>query len=270
MIRGVVGRLIGALYSMMNSIRWRYEAYCEKRKIAVGYGIDKKFDGVCLILIPHSDDEWIGCSRIITNNKKVILCNMDMNGGDSESVHSLRFSEMQMAANCFKHKIITLKSDKKHALANLINETNPDFIFLPHYIDWHPEHIEVMKLLASSLENINTDRMKIVMYQVSCPILSGITHALPMTKKEWGEKWAFFKEHYPTQLYISHQRFSLNEVINGKYINSFAAEVYCSVSPDSWLKLINDSIPNKERRDALRQNLESISKMRDYISSVFV
>ena len=143
---------------------------------------------------------------------------MDMNGGDSESVHSLRFSEMKMAANCFKHDIITVKSDKDHALATLINEIKPDFIFVPHYIDWHPEHIEVMKLLASSLENINTDRLKIVMYQVSCPILYGITHALPMTKKEWKRKWMFFKEHYPSQLYISHQRFSLNEVINGKYI----------------------------------------------------
>ena len=35
-----------------------------------------------LILSPHSDDEWIGCSQISINCPNTTICSMEMEGGD--------------------------------------------------------------------------------------------------------------------------------------------------------------------------------------------
>ena len=194
---------------------------------------------------------------------------MDMSGDDSDSLHQERYIEMQSVQKVYKHQLITIKDNKVDCLNALIKEVTPDFIFIPHFIDWHPEHIEVMRILSLTLKKITDNHIIIVMYQVSCPILSGITHAIPMSKKEWHLKWKFFKKHYPSQLCIPYRRFSLNEVINGKYTKSYAAEVFCSLSSEEWINKIAGEGLNVEQINSLMHNLSSISKMRSYIKNEF-
>lgn len=266
-MREVFSKLYGAFLRLCQKNQWKREARKERNNVQQDNTLKQEFNGRCLILIPHSDDEWIGCSKIIQSDNEVILCNMNMGGNDTDLLHKERLREMIDVAKHFNRKFITIKDNKRESLCNTIKEVRPDFIFLPHFIDWHPEHIEVMKLLSSAVDFLDKTviHFKVATYQVSCPILSGITYALPMSKKEWKYKWDFFKRHYPTQLQIPFQRFSLNETISGVYVGAFAAEVFCVYSVDEWQTQLRKRVPSVEQMDNLKNNLGSITSVRGVI-----
>lgn len=270
-MKKTIKKLISVLYRYKQVISWEREAKAEKNRIQHDCEISQKIKGRCLILIPHSDDEWIGCSRIIQSENEVVLCNMDMSGNDMESLHNERREEMTRVANFFNRDFITIEENKSENLYETIRKVKPDFIFLPHFIDWHPEHIAVMHYLSKAIDLLETSEMyfQVVTYQVSCPVVRGITHALPMSKEEWIYKWDFFKYHYPSQIQIPFQRFSINEKISGQFVGSFAAEVFCMFRIDEWNNLMQNCIPSQEQIIALKNNLGSISSMREYIRKEF-
>ncbi len=269
-MKELINKILSSVYRFSQVRKWRREARFEANFIKSDPGIKQQFGGCCLILIPHSDDEWIGCSRIIASTNEVVLCNMDMKGGDSPQMHKDRFEELSRVANEYGRRLITIKENKAVELKNIIREIKPNYVFIPHYIDWHPEHVEVMKILYSAIANEEQMNFCVVMYQVSCPIVNGITHALPMTKQQWEQKWAFFKSHYRTQLKIPYPRFSLNEVINGVCINSKAAEVFCEENATNWMMIIRTKLPNEQQVVRLKERLGSISEMRHYIKKEII
>lgn len=65
--------------------------------------------GRIMILIPHADDEWIGCSRIIMCKEDVLLCNMDMKGGDTNFLHQRRYKELLYLAHKYKKVLLQQK-----------------------------------------------------------------------------------------------------------------------------------------------------------------
>lgn len=268
-MKELIKRLAGKFYSYRLSCRWRRETRIERAKLQYDNTIKQDIDGQCLILIPHSDDEWIGCSQIIKSNKEVVLCNMDMEGGDNDSLHRIRYEEMSRVAQHYQRKLVTLNDDKVEGLRRIIKECECTHIFLPHYIDWHPDHVAVMRLLAAALGTMSKKetKMHVVMYQVSCPVINGINLAIPMTKKDCKMKWSFFKSHYPTQQHIPYQRFYCNEVINGKYLGAYAAEVYVTIDAGVWLSALEKKLPDERQSEKLRNNLGSISAMRSFITS---
>ncbi len=265
-MREIIKNLLRVYYRHKQVKLWNREVQSESERILPDNTIKQQIAGRCLVLVPHSDDEWVGCSRLVKEGQDIVLCNMDMNGGDTPSMHEKRFEEMVSLAKDYNRRIISIKENKSKELKNIIDEVKPDYVFLPHYIDWHPEHIEVMKTLYDSAKEGAND-FHVMMYQVSCPIITGITHALPMTKEQWNEKWDYFKSHYRTQTTIPYQRFSMNEVINGRHIGANAAEVFCEVVIEDWLKLIENKIPTEEQISGLKGNLGSITMMRQYIKT---
>lgn len=269
-MREIIKRIIGYYCHHRQVRNWKHEASNEAEKIIVNTRLQQFFDGRCLILIPHSDDEWIGCSRIISGNNEVVLCNMDMDGGDTPQIHKERYAELNEVANKYGRMLITIKENKTDELKCAIQKYNPDYIFLPHYIDWHPDHIKVMKILYDAICNLGQLDCHVVMYQVSCPIVHGITHAIPLNKDQWVQKWDFFKCNYKTQLKIPYKRFSLNEVINGNYIQAYASEIFCEVNDVEWMKIIRDNLPTDEQIAGLKSCLGSITKMRNYIRDEIV
>lgn len=270
-MRNVVSKLAGAFFRYKQEWKWNHEAKREKVGIQHDSSILQTLCGRCLILIPHSDDEWIGCSQVLQSNNEVVLCNMDMEGGDTENLHKERFYEMSRVAKEFSRRLITIKDNKVELLRKTIIEFNPDFVFLPFFIDWHPEHIAVMRMLSSAIELLDKTEIhfQVVTYQISCPIVNGITHALPMSEEEWKHKWSYFKSHYPTQIHIPYLRFSLNEVINGAFIGSFAAEVFCVFEAEEWKSNFSNRIPTKGKIIQLKSKLGSISSMRDYLKKEY-
>lgn len=228
------------------------------------------FNGTKLILMPHCDDEWIGCSQIICNNTQVTICDMDMSGGDSVELHSIRKSELLKVITKYNLKYKLLGGNRIQELLEILQSIRPNYVFLPFFKDWHSEHIEVMALLKDVLK-IYSPQINIAMYQVSLPI-SGkyITHANGMDLQLLNEKWDTFKKIYTTQNCIKIVRFKANEIINGKYIKAFSAEAYCVMTKEQWLNNYDSLILNKSERQYSRNNINSLFKIHRFLEQTFI
>lgn len=246
------------------------------RRLSKKLMVEDQIQGDVLILVPHADDEWIGCSRLFNMpNVKILLCNMDMQGGDTEKTHRCRYLElMQMAElhGVLVKNVYGTINEKITGLTTLILETNPQYICVPFYCDWHFEHLAVMRMLYQALSKLTQEQrrdLKIFMYQVSVPIPSKmITHCFPMSKKEQQEKWNTFRSIYKTQTFLPVYRYIYNEYIHGGFSDSHAAEVFVCEICSKWIRSFGKRQLHKSRRELLIKNLGNLKKIR--IASVSV
>lgn len=217
--------------------------------------------GKYLVLIPHSDDEWIGNSTLISDNKyQVELFDMDMPGGDSPKLHQIRYSEMKAMANRFNRKLHSKKEGDR--LSEVITNYKPDYVTVPFFYDWHPEHRVVM----SELKGVAAYGcgFKVVMYQVSVPIANyNITHMNPMDKKAAKRKWNLFKTVYGTQGFFPTYRIACHERINGKIAGKFACEAFCVLGYSQWNRNYDNMIPGEDEIMKLKVYLNSIKDIRE-------
>lgn len=219
-----------------------------------------------LILAPHSDDEWIGCSQLLINKKNnVTVLNMDMLGSDNQILHRSRFEEMMYIAKIFKYKLISVKGNKKNFLVNYLKKNQIDIIFIPCFYDWHFEHIKVMKILKDAA--IEAKYMNYIgMYQVSLPIpYQLITHGYMMEKSRLRNKWNNLKKYYPTQKFLPTKRFILNEKINGKIVDGYSLEAYSILDFNIWRINLENNIFDRFERDKLYSNIQKIKYIRDEV-----
>lgn len=223
-----------------------------------------------LILAPHSDDEWIGCSQIISRCKNVVILNMDMPGGDSLEMHKDRYLEMHTLSKEYNKELLTIGTNKTQSLKDYICTIRPDFICLPHFFDWHPEHIQVMEYLRQALKMCEY-KGKIIMYQVSLPLHPDFVNCIaPLDIKTFKQKWVTFKEVYRTQTFISYPRFMANERINGALADSYAAEVYSVNESRKWLHDFEFMLLSNEERNKVKLNLSDISIIRYMVENFFI
>lgn len=245
------------------NIIWTLEALKERKKIKYKTcNLNSDIAGRIMILIPHADDEWIGCSRIIMCKEDVLLCNMDMQGGDTDSLHKRRYKELRYLADKYQKSLVTAKGVED--LEKEIIKFEPEVIMVPYYIDWHVEHIEVMRRLKEIItNNDNWKNLKVAMYQVSLPIMADkITNYFVLTRTEWKEKWKEFRKIYSSQKHIPHVRFALNEYINGGIAGVHAVEVYVVMPATKWAEILNEKILTQEEQDEYISILGSITKVR--------
>lgn len=215
-----------------------------------------------LILAPHSDDEWIGCSQIIKDNTDVLICNMDMDGGDTQEIHAIRYQEMKSLANKYHRPFSTVNANNRECgLLKIIQDYQPEIVFLPFFMDWHEEHIQVMNMLKRISASVKG--FQIGMYPVSLPMLRNyITCYKPLNKSALKAKWAEFLNTYKTQTFIPWKRFLSNERIYGACVNQYAAEVYSIMPIEQWTELLKDHLLTDEQKKNLKNNLNKISKVR--------
>lgn len=218
-----------------------------------------------LILAPHDDDEWIGCSHFIRNYQNAFVCNMDMDGGDTSEMHAVRLQEMKNLASMFGREFITIDKDKTTSLKKIVLEKRPDYICVPCFFDWHPEHIQVMNILKEVLI-LSKYSCQVVMYQVSLPIPPSLCNmVIPFNYRTFEYKWNTFVNVYPTQIKIAYKRFMANEQINGALANAYAAEVYVVNSSNDWLNMF-DYLLTSEEKEIIKNNLSDITFVRDTIN----
>ena len=208
--------------TIMRRYKWKYDTHLYRSDmVAKELGaIEKKH---IVILAPHSDDEWVGCSQLlITPNNEVAIINMDMPGGDDLSLHKKRYLEMKNVACKYNNRLVDILGDKKIFLKNYLKENNVDIVFVPSFFDWHSEHVSVMEIFNAAANEAGYDNF-VAMYQVSIPIPSSfITHCSVMTKSELIEKWNKLYQYYPTQKKLPIKRFLANERINGAITHNYA------------------------------------------------
>ena len=258
-----------AIVRQIRGIQWRYTAMMLKYKspienARIGFESKQK-----LILIPHADDEWIGCSRVILNDNTSILFDMDMSGNDSDQQHILRKKELKKVAletGCV-YKCISIY-DKVKSLIEIIENRKPYYIFLPYYYDWHSEHIDVMRILKEALST-TCYNCKIAMYQVSLPMISRhITNYYPMCKEECEGKWRFFNKQYVTQKYLPTIRFASHEYINGGLFSCYSAEVFSVVESKDWCSRVDRLIMSEQERKVALKNINNIKNIRTIINEI--
>lgn len=223
-------------------------------------------DVTYMVLIPHADDEWIGCSQIIRKMKSVLLVDTDMDGGDTPSIHNKRKDELRRISEMFNHPLYIIGKNKANDLLQIIEQKSPNYILVPFFYDWHPEHIMVMNVLEQLLKS-ETLKSNVLMYQVSVPIgTKWINRVMPMSKQDLKEKWNVFKNVYKTQLHLPSFRFAMNEHINGFFSRSFAAEVFVHLTGKEWLDQ-KTNITEKALKDKelILSNLNNIQKIRTIV-----
>ena len=257
----ILKTLIKKIFEIHRHIQWQWAVFINRSKIKE----EKKAvvpDCKILILAPHSDDEWIGCSKIIKENKNVIICNMNMDGGDTEEIHAIRYQEMKSLADKYNRPFFTVNAnDREKDLLQIIQDYQPEIIFLPFFMDWHEDHIRVMNMLKSVSATV-TD-FQIGMYPVSLPMLPNfITHYKPLNKSVLKAKWGVFLNTYKTQTFLPWRRFLANERINGACVNQYAAEVYSIIPVEQWIKLLDNHLLTDKQKKCLKGNLNKISKVR--------
>lgn len=258
---GILRKLHLKLCFLIRRTRWSMQAQKVRRKITrieqiITFDTNKKV----MIILPHSDDEWIGCSQIIKNWNNVILCNTDMQGGDDESMHIRRREELRNTGLKYNRPLILTSVND---LATTINTEKPDAICIPYYIDWHDEHIAVLKAIYESINDLDVD-ISVVSYQVSVPMTEKMVNfVIPMSKKEHKNKWKYFKNNYKTQTIIPYQRFAYNETINSAMTGNYAVEAYRVLNIKEWGSEFIKYYLSKEESVELIMNLNDLCDIRE-------
>lgn len=265
MKKNIIISLYSKVISLIKICDWKFQAYRFRSKMAP-ITFDELHLKNSLILAPHSDDEWIGCSSIIENIENVLVLDMDMSGNDSEATHVLRKEEIKKTVSLY-HKNYYLASDNKiDELANLIKKNRFDSIFVPFFVDWHEEHIGVMNILKEALQDY---KCKIITYQVSCPIpYLAINYAIPFDKKMSKNKWMHFKKNYETQKEFPWRRFFLIERAQGRITSTYAANVYSVYESAMWKKMFF-LVPTKEERIMLKNKIHNIEENAELVNCIY-
>ncbi len=230
-----------------------------------------RISGAFLILVPHADDEWVGCSRLLEDGENdITLCYMDMLGGDSKEIHKLRYSELMNMAKIKRANLLHFDGDfgtKVNELKKIIENHKTDYICVPSYYDWHQEHLEVIQMLRKVLlSSILLPDLKILMYQVSVPMPEAmITNCLLMSKEEQKNKWILFRKVYKTQDFFPVKRFMHNEFVNGGFVNSYSAEVYSCMSCKQWLSSVERKKINENQRKEIEKCFKKLNKVRKVV-----
>ena len=218
-----------------------------------------------LILAPHADDEWIGCSQVIKTCENTVVLNMDMPGGDTNEMHQIRYREMSTLVSKYNKTLLTVGQDKVGSLRGYIDKEKPDCICLPFFFDWHPEHVQVMQYLREALSVVTYEGI-VLMYQVSLPLHPDMINcSVPLNKKGFLEKWEVFEEIYKTQTKIAFRRFMANEQINGALNGTYAAEVYCSMTKTEWNDKFNIFLLSEKETMDVKTTLQDISITRNKV-----
>ena len=145
-----------------------------------------------LVLCPHPDDDVIGAGgalrkHIEAGSQVAVLVLTDGSAGDSsksrQQIASIRRQEQLEAAAVLGIKQIhfwiipdgalTAAEGSATNLRELITDLQPDLVYLPSFLDKHPDHRAVTPLLAKSLEKTNLD-FTCVVYELNVPILPNV------------------------------------------------------------------------------------------------
>ena len=210
----LIKKTIHTLRKTKRTIIWNIENNeLQKNNKKNNYKIEKLIIDGCsvLIVIPHPDDELIGCFSIISNpNVHADLYYTGLTGYDtSKSNRHTRMKELETISECFSRCLFVDEPDSHSELIRLLNEKKYDYVVLPAYIDWHWEHrktcLSVLELLCSlKMEN----NPKILFYMVTVPIPDEYVNRYGEVRNE---KWELFKSIYLSQKHMPIERFKVVE-----------------------------------------------------------
>ncbi len=187
---------------------------------------NNSFIGAKIVVAPHADDELIGCYKGALedfHNTSIFYLGM---GNNSRTIDLIRKSEIVKLCKDMKLDYYEYNGIERDNIAAKIEDIGPSYIFVPYYIDWHPDHRIVTKNMVNIIRYIGK-QINIAFYAVTIPISKyDVNYAIPMDYKAQFNKWKIMKNVYRSQRHLPIFRFIINEWINGRLINVRAAEFY--------------------------------------------
>ena len=250
-LKQILKRILLWVLQIRKLLLWNLDCKQLRKSIVVQTIPSLPYGKKTVILIPHADDEWVGCSSLVKNGSDILLYDMDMNGGDDKVLHEARYNELLKISTLYNKPLLKVGLSRSLSLIEIIKKEKPG----------HPEHIGVMGILRQALLNLEYD-VDIAMYQVSMPIPRNcITHINPMSKIEWKRKWKTFEKIYKSQTGIPYKRFAINERVNGAVCESYAGEAFVFCSASDWLANYDEWLLTSDEIKEALMYLQSIEKI---------
>jgi LmbE family N-acetylglucosaminyl deacetylase len=150
-----------------------------------------------LVVAPHPDDEAIGCAGTILLHRQAgdQVCVAIATDGrrsraipDPDQMAAQRQREARVAASLMGidrlawlglREADCSPAALKHSLFTLLEEIQPDVIYAPSRIDFHPEHLKVAHALALAIGDLVTTHAPIVrIYQIQVPLASPLCNLI--------------------------------------------------------------------------------------------
>lgn len=192
-----------------------------------------------LILCPHADDEWIGCSSLISSDRyQVDVLYYSLYGyNQSEENKAIRDQEIRKCSTDHHFSLLT-SSDITQILKDLLVSNKYDAVFSPSPIDWHWEHRYVFDTLVEVYTNLKAST-RIFCYFISVPHVDAEGIYLSyFGEKEQRMKWLFFDQNYASQK-MPIMRYMLQERLNVSESKKYAAEIFQELSDQRLRKIYN-------------------------------
>lgn len=247
--------------STVKHLKWRLQAKKITHLTHVSNAVPFTCDGPILIIAPHADDELIGCHRLIRNNaeKITILYCAFLGSNYSEQNRQVRQREFEHYARmqgC--DYAISSPEQLQSKLITLIHQLNPAYIFLPSFVDWHPEHRLINKILIETFKAI-TMNVRIGWYHISLPIPGIFVNSYSeMDEKQQHEKWETMAACYPSQMHMDISRFKFIENLGNS--SATLAEAYVILPISKW-KTAVETVSDETELNSLKMTLGNIKSM---------
>lgn len=221
--------------------------------------------GNMLIIVPHADDELIGCYYFIKKYIKdidIFYCGYTGSNFSYEN-KNIREQEFKNLANKLGVRYIISSRNQGKELKKLIAKNNYSFILAPSLIDWHKEHRKINYILKEIILKEESN-FRIIWYQISVPLnIDCVNFNIGANKKLFEEKWENFEKIYKSQKTMPILRYQLYEKLIGKLVGRYSCENYISLPQNYFLEYIN-LLNFKEKEEQLNllknkiNNLEEI------------
>lgn len=129
-----------------------------------------------LIIAPHNDDEILGCggtmAKYSAEGHEVYVCEVtkgthfDQLKTEAQKAHMIlgvkKSFFLELPVNELRNLKQSILNDK---LKTVIDEVNPDNVFIPHLGDMHSDHNEVAKSALVALRPVSSKVKKIYAYE---------------------------------------------------------------------------------------------------------
>lgn len=143
-----------------------------------------------LVIAPHPDDETLGCGGAILLHRQqgdrvtvVFLTSgeLGLKQISSQEAWAVREEEARLAANVLGiERTVFLRCPDwfvgdhmeaaGHALRPILAEEKPDLIYLPHPLEWHPDHKAAFPVLQSAFGGGPIEPPELRLYEVWTPL----------------------------------------------------------------------------------------------------